>query len=135
MLEPSQVASRVLQILASKRHPIWTVLVSLVLVAVCGTLVVPAHGATALDLLLYGSSNGLRAIVRVLLPLVLMPPSEYVALMGKMSRPSLIAQAPTTIGQWVSVPTLRCPGCARRALRTGASQRRVGGASTSFDAT
>lgn len=97
LLGPSQVASRVLQILASKRHPIWTALVSSLLVAVGVTLVALAPGATALGLLLYGSGNGLRAIVRGLLPLALMPPAQYVALMGKMSRPSLIGQALTPL--------------------------------------
>ena len=97
LLGPSQVASRVLQIIVSKRHPIWTALVSSVLVAVGVTLVALAPGATALGLLLYGSGNGLRAIVRGLLPLALMPPAQYVALMGKMSRPSLIGQALTPL--------------------------------------
>lgn len=97
LLGPSQVASRVLQILARKCHPIWTALVSSVLVAVGLTLVALAPGATALGLLLYGSGNGLRAIVRGLLPLALMPPGQYVALMGKMSRPSLIGQALTPL--------------------------------------
>ncbi|MDH0704962.1 MFS transporter [Pseudomonas sp. GD03862] len=97
LLGPSQVASRVLQIVARKRHPIWTALVSSVLVAVGVALVALAPGATALGLLLYGCGNGLRAIVRGLLPLALMPPAQYVALMGKMSRPSLIGQALTPL--------------------------------------
>ncbi|MFJ4394418.1 MFS transporter [Pseudomonas sp. NPDC089396] len=97
LLGPSQVASRVLQMLASKRHPIWTALVSVVLVAVGMLLVAIAPGATALGLLLYGLGNGLRAIVRGLLPLSLMPASQYVTLMGKMSRPSLIGQALTPL--------------------------------------
>lgn len=91
------VASRVLQIVARKRHPIWTALVSSVLVAVGVALVALAPGATAMGLLLYGCGNGLRAIVRGLLPLALMPPAQYVALMGKMSRPSLIGQALTPL--------------------------------------
>lgn len=97
LLGPSQVASRVLQIIAGKRHPIWTALVSSVLVAVGLTLVAVAPGVTALGLLLYGCGNGLRAIVRGLLPLALMPPAQYVALMGKMSRPSLVGQALTPL--------------------------------------
>ena len=97
LLGPSQVASRVLQMLAGKRHPIWTALVSVVLVAVGVLLVAFAPGATAVGLLLYGLGNGLRAIVRGLLPLALMPPSHYVVLMGKMSRPSLIGQALTPL--------------------------------------
>lgn len=97
LLGPSQVASRVLQMIAGKRHPIWTALVSAVLVSVGVLLVAFAPGATAVGLLLYGLGNGLRAIVRGLLPLVLMPASQYVALMGRMSRPSLIGQALTPL--------------------------------------
>lgn len=97
LLGPSQVASRVLQLLARKRHPIWTALVSSVLVATGVVLVALVPAATALGLLFYGCGNGLRAIVRGLLPLALMPPAQYVALMGKMSRPSLIGQALTPV--------------------------------------
>ncbi|MCF5424743.1 MFS transporter [Pseudomonas syringae] len=97
LLGPSQVASRVLQMIAGKHHPIWTALVSAVLVALGVLLVAFAPGATAVGLLLYGLGNGLRAIVRGMLPLVLMPASQYVALMGKMSRPSLIGQALTPL--------------------------------------
>jgi len=97
MLGPSQVASRVLQILAGKRHPIWTALawVSLVLVGLLMVTLVPA--ATAVGLLVFGCGNGLRAIVRGLLPLAMMPPAQYVLLMGRMSRPSLIGQALTPL--------------------------------------
>ena len=97
MLGPSQVASRVLQILAGKRHPIWTALawVSLVLVGLLLVTLVPA--ATAVGLLVFGCGNGLRAIVRGLLPLAMMPPAQYVLLMGRMSRPSLIGQALTPL--------------------------------------
>lgn len=97
MLGPSQVASRVLQILAGKRQPIWTALawVSLVLAGLLMVAFVPA--ATAVGLLIFGCGNGLRAIVRGLLPLALMPPDQYVLLMGRMSRPALIGQAVTPV--------------------------------------
>ncbi|MNP64053.1 hypothetical protein D3C76_1595210 [compost metagenome] len=52
---------------------------------------------TGLGLVLYGAGNGLRAIVRGLLPLTLMSPTHYVLLMGRMSRPSLIGQALTPL--------------------------------------
>lgn len=97
MLGPSQVASRVLQILAGKRHPIWTALFCVSLVALGLLLVAFAPGMTALGLLIFGCGNGLRAIVRGLLPLALMPPAHYVLLMGRMSRPSLIGQALTPL--------------------------------------
>lgn len=97
LVGPSQVASRILQVLSSKRHPIWTALISSLLVAAGMFLVAVSPQVTALGLLLYGCGNGLRAIVRGLLPLSLMPPQQYVALMGKMSRPSLIGQALTPL--------------------------------------
>lgn len=97
LLGPSQVASRVLQMFARKRHPVWTALISVVLVAVGLSLVTLAPVATAVGLVLYGTGNGLRAIVRGLLPLALMSPANYVLLMGRMSLPSLIGQAATPL--------------------------------------
>ncbi|HKS11885.1 MAG TPA: MFS transporter [Pseudomonas sp.] len=97
LLGPSQVAARVLQMLARNRHPIWTALISTSLVAVGLLLVTTAPAVTAVGLLLFGCGNGLRAIVRGLLPLAMMPTSQYVALMGKMSRPSLVGQALTPL--------------------------------------
>jgi MFS family permease len=97
LLGPSQVGSRVLQIFSRKRHPIWTTLISVVFVAIGLLLVTIAPILTALGLVLYGAGNGLRAIVRGLLPLTLMSPTHYVLLMGRMARPSLIGQALTPL--------------------------------------
>ncbi|MBV6286962.1 MFS transporter [Pseudomonas aegrilactucae] len=97
LLGPSQVGSRVLQMFARKRHPVWTTLISVVLVAVGLLLVTVWPVATALGLVLYGAGNGLRAIVRGLLPLALMSPANYVLLMGRMSLPSLVGQAATPL--------------------------------------
>lgn len=97
LLGPSQVGSRIVQIFSRKRHPIWTTLFSVMLVAV-GLLIVAIYpAAAALGLVLYGAGNGLRAIVRGLLPLALMSSEQYVLLMGRMSLPSLIGQALTPI--------------------------------------
>ncbi|MNL53953.1 hypothetical protein D3C87_1772420 [compost metagenome] len=86
-----------MQIFSRKRHPIWTTLFSVMLVAV-GLLIVAIYPAgAALGLVLYGAGNGLRAIVRGLLPLALMSSEQYVLLMGRMSLPSLIGQALTPI--------------------------------------
>ena len=97
LLGPSQVGSRVLQIFSRNRHPIWTTLISVVFVAIGLLLVTVAPGFTAIGLVLYGAGNGLRAIVRGLLPLTLMSSQQYVLLMGRMARPSLIGQALTPI--------------------------------------
>ncbi|MBS7846481.1 MFS transporter [Pseudomonas fluorescens] len=97
LMGPSQVASRVLQLLSRKRHPIWTTLICVVLVAT-GLIIVAAYPAAAsIALVLYGAGNGLRAIVRGLLPLALMSQAQYVLLMGRMARPTLIAQAITPL--------------------------------------
>lgn len=97
LLGPSQVGSRVLQVFSRKRHPIWTTLISVVFVATGLLLVTMAPDLIALGLVLYGAGNGLRAIVRGLLPLALMSPAQYVLLMGRMARPSLIGQALTPL--------------------------------------
>lgn len=97
MLGPSQVASRLLQILVGRRHPVWTALAWTGLVLVGLLLVTLAPAATAIGLLIFGCGNGLRAIVRGLLPLAMLPPAQYVLLMGRMSRPALIGQALTPL--------------------------------------
>ncbi|UVM07983.1 MFS transporter [Pseudomonas laurylsulfatiphila] len=97
LLGPSQVGSRVLQVFSRKRHPIWTTLISVVFVAIGLLFVTIAPEMTALGLVIYGAGNGLRAIVRGLLPLALMSPTQYVLLMGRMARPSLIGQALTPL--------------------------------------
>ena len=102
VLGPCQVGSRIVQIFARKRHPLWTTLISVVLVAVGLLLVALVPAATLVGLVLYGFGNGLRAIVRGLLPLALMSPSNYVLLMGRMSLPSLVGQAATPlVGGWL----------------------------------
>lgn len=97
LLGPSQLGSRVLQVFSKKCHPVWTTLISVVLVASGLTVVTLLPAVSALGLVLYGAGNGLRAIVRGLLPLSLMPATQYVLLMGRMARPSLIGQAFTPI--------------------------------------
>lgn len=102
VLGPCQVGSRIVQIFARKRHPLWTTLISVGLVAAGLLLVTLVPLATFAGLVLYGFGNGLRAIVRGLLPLALMSPSNYVLLMGRMSLPSLIGQAATPLlGGWL----------------------------------
>jgi hypothetical protein len=103
LLGPSQAGSRVLQVFSSKRHPIWTTLISVIFVAIGLLFVTIAPEMTALGLVIYGAGNGLRAIVRGLPPLALMSPTHYVLLMGRMARPSLKEQAlPPLAGGYLS---------------------------------
>ncbi|ACS85033.1 MFS transporter [Musicola paradisiaca] len=97
LIGPSQVAVRVLDMVARIRHPVWSLLfsVTLVLLGVVFIAVFPAHAALAV--VVYGAGNGMRAIVRGTLPLVILRPEEFAVVMGKIARPSLIGQAMTPL--------------------------------------
>ncbi len=78
-------------------HPIKSLLVSVVLVVVGIILLCISPKYAALAMIIYGAGNGLRSIVRGTLPLILVKKEEYAYLMGKLARPSLIAQAMTPL--------------------------------------
>ncbi len=60
----------------------------------------PAMALVAM--MLYGAGNGLRAIVRGTLPLVVVKPEHYAVVTGRMARPALIGQALTPLaGGWL----------------------------------
>lgn len=99
-LGPSQVASRVIDLLNRNSHPLWTALASVVCTA-CGLLLVTLGPAiawvTVVGLVIFGAGNGLRAIIRGTLPLVLWSPAEYAQVLGRMARPALLGQAATPL--------------------------------------
>ncbi len=97
LLGPSQVGARFLQVFFARHHPVWITLVYVVLVAVGIVLIATGPVVAALGVAIFGAGNGLRVIIRGLLPLSLLSPSHYVLLMGRMARPSLIAQALTPL--------------------------------------
>ena len=97
LLGPSQVGSRVVDMLARKRHPVWTTCISVSLVLAGLLLIALLPGAAALGVMLYGAGNGLRAIVRGTLPLSLVAAADYPVLMGRMARPALLGQAATPL--------------------------------------
>lgn len=97
ILGPCQVASRIIDMACKSGHPIWTTFFSVGLVAL-GLLLLALFPQTALlSMILYGAGNGLRAIVRGTLPLVMVKPEAYAVLAGKMARPALIGQALTPL--------------------------------------
>jgi predicted MFS family arabinose efflux permease len=91
---PSQVGARFIEMLIAKyHHPIWTKVASVSFVAL-GLGLLWAHlPLTALTLVFYGAGIGLESIARATLPLVLFGADNYAPIMGKLARPSLIAQA------------------------------------------
>jgi hypothetical protein len=94
LVGPSQVGARTIEFfLARYHHPIWTKLVSTLLVTLgIGTLWANLP-IVAGALVLYGAGIGLESIARGTLPLVLFSGPRYAAVMGKLAMTSLIAQA------------------------------------------
>ncbi|MBS6057192.1 MFS transporter [Pantoea sp. PSNIH4] len=102
VLGPCQVASRVVDIAFKRGHPIWTALFSVGLVALGLVMLTLFPYLAIVSMLIYGAGNGLRAIVRGTLPLVLVNAEDYALITGRMARPALIGQALTPLmGGWV----------------------------------
>ena len=94
LVGPSQVGARTIEFLIARyHHPIWTKLVSTLLVAVGVAALWASLPILALPLVLYGAGIGLESIARGTLPLVLFAGPGYAATMGRLAMPSLIAQA------------------------------------------
>ena len=94
LIGPAQVGARVFEMLFGRHyHAIWTMLASVVLMAVGVGLLLVGLPVTALALLLYGAGNGIHSIARGALPLVLFEPERYAATMGRLAMPSLLVQA------------------------------------------
>ena len=65
LVGPSQVGARVFEMLLGRRaHPIWSLLVSTLLVAVGLAMLIGAPGTMAVGIVLYGSGSGIRSIAR-----------------------------------------------------------------------
>jgi MFS family permease len=94
LIGPAQVAGRLLEAANRERHhPLWTLTISVALTA-CG-LILLASGAeiTALAIILYGAGNGIFSIAKGALPLYLFGTERYARIMGRLARPSMLAQA------------------------------------------
>ncbi len=98
LVGPSQVAARVVELLAGRRfHPVWTMLVGVVLLALGITLLWLEFPIIALALIAYGAGNGISSIVRGTVPLALFGPGNYAILMGRLGLPILLAMAAAPI--------------------------------------
>jgi len=94
LIGPAQVAARLIEMASGGRHhPIWTLAgaaglsaVGLVMLA----LGLPLVGAA---IFLYAAGNGIFSIAKGALPLALFGADRYAPVMGRLARPSLIAQA------------------------------------------
>jgi hypothetical protein len=91
---PSQVGARAIEMLISRyHHPIWTMVASAIFVAFGVGALWGGLPIISAALVFYGAGIGIESIARGTLPLVLFGEDRYPAIMGRIARPSLIAQA------------------------------------------
>lgn len=94
LVGPAQVGGRVIEMAGRGRHhPLWTMSAALGLIAIGIGLMALGVGPVGLAIILYGAGNGVFSIAKGTLPLALFGPHRYASLMGRLARPSLIAQA------------------------------------------
>ena len=94
LIGPAQVAARVVEMAAKGRHhPLWTLTVAMILVALGLALLAAGLPAVGVALVLYGAGNGIYSIARGTVPLALFGPARYPVLVGRLARPGLVAQA------------------------------------------
>jgi MFS family permease len=94
LIGPSQVGARVMEAVFGRRyHPIWSFLISGMLVAAGLGMLLGPGSVIGAGLVLYGSGSGIRSIVRGTLPLALFGREGYAVLMGWLAMPSLVARA------------------------------------------
>lgn len=103
LIGPSQVGARIFEMaLGRKTHPIWSLLVSAVMVAIGLAMLIGAPGMAAVGIVLYGAGSGIRSIARGTVPLALFGREGYAILMGRIAMPTLVAQAAApSIGAWL----------------------------------
>ena len=103
LLGPSQVGARVLEAAFGRRvHPVWSLVVSTILVAIGLGMLAGAPSVAAVGIVLYGSGSGIRSIARGTVPLALFGKAGYAELMGRLAFPTLVAQAGSPmLGAWL----------------------------------
>jgi MFS family permease len=94
LIGPSQVGARVVEMIAGNRyHPVWTMVASVLLVAIGACLLLAGQHAFALAIILYGGGNGIGSIAKGTLPLALFGPARYPVLVGRLALPVMCAMA------------------------------------------
>jgi MFS family permease len=146
LVGPSQVGARFIEMLVSRyHHPIWTKTASVSLVAIGLLLLWINIPFIPLCLCSYGAGIGLESIARATLPLSLFGAADYAPIMGRLARPSLIAQAATPaigalliqglgtegmLGTVTLIAILNVGLVGALFLRVGAARRKVAGLPT-----
>lgn len=103
LIGPAQVGARVLEMAGRGRHhPIWTLAAAILAIAAGLCLLALDHQLAGAALVIFGGGNGLFSIARGAFPLTVFGAGRYPAIMGRLARPSLIAQAVAPmLGAWL----------------------------------
>jgi MFS family permease len=110
----SQAGGRVIEAIFGRRfHPVSEgVAASLAVLLGIALLIMAAPSAIAIGVVVFGTGNGVRVILKGTLPLVLFGADNYAALIGQLGLPTLIAQAAgpalgaVALAQWGALPLL-----------------------------
>lgn len=133
LIGPAQVGGRLIEMAGGTRHhPVWTLLAATSATA-AGLMLLAASGWPALALMLYGAGNGVFSIARGALPMALFGPERYPRIMGRLARPSLVAQAAAPPGGGGADRPRGRRGHARRAGRDRRHQPCAGGPAAAPD--
>ena len=97
LIGPASVLCRVVDLLFKRKAPMFTALLSSGMTALGLLMVDFAPSIVAWGLVLYGAGNGLRAIVKSTLPLMVVHQADYAVISGRMARPALLAQSAAPI--------------------------------------
>jgi MFS family permease len=94
LIGPSQVGARVFEAAFGRRfHPIWSLLVSALLVAAGLCMLLGPSSVIGAGIVLYGAGSGIRSIARGTVPLALFGREGYAILMGWLAVPIQVGQA------------------------------------------
>ena len=118
LIGPAQVAGRIGEMVSGGRHhPFWTLAAASVLSAAGMVMLAAGFSIIGLSLILYGAGNGIFSIAKGALPLALFGPARYAPIMGRLARPSLVAQA---VGPTVGALLLSVAGTDRTLIMLAA---------------
>jgi MFS family permease len=103
MFGPSQVAARGVEwMFGNKYHPVWTLIVGCVLMAIALVMLYGGVPALILAIVIFGSGFGISWVARGTVPLALFGAARYPEMIGRLALPSLVVQAVApTIGAWL----------------------------------
>lgn len=102
---PSQVGARVVEIVfGSRYHPVWTLLISAMLICTGIVLLYSGFPVTAVCLVLYGAGNGIWSIARGTVPLALFGAEDFPTILGRLAKAAFLSQAvaPFAVAQLIT---------------------------------